>query len=470
MIKITLKNSIIALFFILFIFGFFFESIPVYDGLGWDGSTYYNIATSGLSQFTEFKISGYYVFRSLPFVLFNFLPFENSINIFLIYMNVINFIAIMLSVLYFFRIMKQLNVDEKMSIVCFILLFFNFPILKLVSYNPALTDHLSFFLSIVGFYYFLIKNKLASTIIIFISLFTFPSLSIVLLILNLFNVSKRIDISSFWSKVLNILFPILLLTFVILMINSVYESTLISKTTRQLLPLSVLLLTLYLSYIAYVFVKSEKFLSLPSLYFSILIIIIFFIFLIILKAYPSPPKTSYFSIIGFGYSALKYPASFLVYHTFYFGLLFLFVIINFRKLLRNTVKIGTGPLIVSLFFMLFLLQSESRIFINIIPIILFILFSNFKSNNIPNYKIWLLLLIGILFSRIFYKINNVPNMWDLMRNESIRNEFPVQGYFMNFGPWISYEIYCIQSIIFIMAFIIIFSLFRSILLPLKKYG
>jgi hypothetical protein len=461
MMKITIKNSIITLFFIIFIFGFFFESIPVYEGLGWDGTTYYNIAISGLSQFTEFKISGYYVFRSLPFIFFNFLPLENSEQNFLIYMNLINFIAIIFSVLYFFKIMKQLHVDEKMSIVCFILLFFNFPILKFVSYNPALTDHLSFFLSIIGFYYFIIKNKLASTIIIFLSLFTFPSLSIILLVLNLFNTNKRIDINTFWNKVLNILFSVLLLTVVILMINSINESILELKITRQLLPLSAFLLALYLSYVVYVFVKSEKFLSIPSIYYSILIIIIFFIFLIVFERYPSPPKTSYFSMFGFGYSALKFPINFLVYHTFYFGLIFLIVFLNFNKIFINCRSFGMGAYIVAVFFMIFLLQSESRIFINILPIIVFVLFSKLKIKHISKYFFTSIIILSLIISRFYYKINKVPNMWDLMRIERIRDEFPVQGFFMNFGPWVSYNMYLIQSIIFLVLIIIAYYFLRK---------
>ena len=457
---ITLKNTIIFLFLLLFCFGFIFESIPVWDGLGWDGSIYYNISKSGLSQFTDFKISGYYFFRSLPFFLFNFIPVEKSVQSFLLYMNIVNFVAILISVFYFFKIMNFFNVSDNLSISCFILLFFNFPILKLVSYYPALTDHLSFFLSILGFYYFLIKNKLVSTLIIFISLFTFPSLAIILLTLNLFNSDSSNAIDVRLHKIINILIVVFLFVVTALMINSIYGLTSISNITRQLLPLSSSLLLMYVIFIGYVFVKSEKFYSVPSLYYTSLAIIIVSILFTVFQNYPPPPKTS-LSLIGFANASMKYPLNFLAFHNFYYGLVFIFILLFIKKVFSNTFRFGLGAYFVVVFFLLFIIQSESRTFINILPLIVFILVSDLKFIKISKINILIFLFISLINSRFYYKINKVPNMWDLMRKENIRNDFPVQGFFMNMGPWVSFNMYLIQIIFFITIFLTFYLILKK---------
>jgi hypothetical protein len=47
-----------------------FESIPVYEGLGWDGVTFYKLAINGVEVIKNKQISGYYIFRSFPFLFY----------------------------------------------------------------------------------------------------------------------------------------------------------------------------------------------------------------------------------------------------------------------------------------------------------------------------------------------------------------------------------------------------------------
>jgi hypothetical protein len=217
---------------------------------------------------------------------------------------------------------------------------------------------------------------------------------------------------------------------------------------------------MYVIFIGYVFVKSEKFYSVPSLYYTSLAIIIVSILFTVFQNYPPPPKTS-LSLIGFANASMKYPLNFLAFHNFYYGLVFIFILLFIKKVFSNTFRFGLGAYFVVVFFLLFIIQSESRTFINILPLIVFILVSDLKFIKISKINILIFLFISLINSRFYYKINKVPNMWDLMRKENIRNDFPVQGFFMNMGPWVSFNMYLIQIIFFITIFLTFYLILKK---------
>jgi hypothetical protein len=184
----------VIVFILLFVFAFFHEIIPVYDGSGYDGNKYNRIAKGGINLLKDKNMTGYHVFRYIPFVFYDILNLKEDTNSVLLFFKIFNLVGIGLSVIYFFKLAKLLNWKENITSLGFILLFISFPILKFVNYYPLLTDHLSFSLSIIGVYFYFKRNITGLILTIFISLFNFPSLSFMFLILGILDERNKIII------------------------------------------------------------------------------------------------------------------------------------------------------------------------------------------------------------------------------------------------------------------------------------
>jgi hypothetical protein len=158
--NLSLRFWLVLIFWVCYAFTFFNEIIPVRDGLGFDGYHYYKVVLDGINQIVHKTINGYHFFRIFPYILFDIFNFPKSLDFTLTAFKIINLIAIGLSVFYFFKICKFYKLEVNVSNLGFILLFYSFPVLKYVNYNPMQTDHLSFFFSIIGFYYTLTRNHI----------------------------------------------------------------------------------------------------------------------------------------------------------------------------------------------------------------------------------------------------------------------------------------------------------------------
>jgi hypothetical protein len=181
--QIDIRLILIINFFLCYFFTFFLESIPVYDGKGYDGQIYFSIATNGLELIRNKVQIGYYVFRSFPFIIYNLLNLPNdNVNNVLMFFKIFNISTIVLSVIYYFKLCAYFKFNRVTGNIGFILMFFNFPILKLVNYYPLLTDHFSFMLSIVGVYYIVNFKNWKLLITILISLFFLISFFLILAI------------------------------------------------------------------------------------------------------------------------------------------------------------------------------------------------------------------------------------------------------------------------------------------------
>jgi hypothetical protein len=150
------------------------------------------------------------------------------------------------------------------------------------------------------------------------------------------------------------------------------------------------------------------------------------------------------------------------YHVFYLGLLMAISLVFAKKIFIESLKLGIGWLVVVILFYLFAIQNESRILLNLIifiaiPVLQWIN----KSGGINKIKLIIFLAISLLVSRFFLKLNHTPDMWKLMENPNEFLKFPVQRYFMNFGPWVSYDMYYLEAGIFILLIIVSLYLFKS---------
>jgi hypothetical protein len=463
------------LFALVYVFTFFQEIIPVYEGVGYDGLKYNKIAQEGVEIFKNRTIEGYHLLRYVPFVFYDILELPPETSKIILFFKIFNAICVIIAVIYFFKIAHFFKWKESIVVLGFILMFFSFPILKLINFYPLLTDHLSFTLSIIGIYAYFTRNHFLTLVVLFLSLFNLPTLTFVLLLLNFLDDRNKLKLFSLNKSkftliiklvcVLLIGFPLLLCINIANKIpNPVYSG--VSLNTLYL-PISMVCLMIYFIYLVWVLniVRKEESKTIEvkgNLFYFILAIIMYGIMYWIFESFPPMPNTGMPTIQLFGFRALIMPLNFYVYHVFYFGLLMAISLVFAKKIFIESLKLGIGWLVVVILFYLFAIQNESRGLLNLIifiaiPVLQWIN----KSGGINKIKLIIFLAISLLVSRFFLKLNHTPDMWKLMENPNEFLKFPVQRYFMNFGPWVSYDMYFLQAIIFICVLVMAFFLFRK---------
>jgi hypothetical protein len=471
-VKLNLRAFLIIVFGVLFTFTFIYEIIPVNNNMGWDGVTFNDIAKHGVDDIQNKSMRWYYIFRIFPFIVYDIVGFPELDLYILWFSRILNFVFITFSVVFYFRICKLLNAENMVANLIFVLLFFSFPILKFVNYYPMLTDHISFFLSLAGIYFTLSKNKFLIIFTIIFSLFTFPSLAFMLILINVIqqhNGIKLFKVTKSKNIYLIIIFKIVLISLGIYFYNLMAFGnqepvTNSANLNESLLEISTILLVLYFMYITFsllrtVLTNGEITFKINVLYFT-LSILMFLCIWYVFNSFQPMTRTGISSLGGIAYLALTMPLNFLIYHTFYFGVIVIFLLAKMKDIFASALKLGTGFFLATLIIYFFMIQNESRMLTNLISFLAIPLLKAFENVKLSKGTIYLIFIVCIIQSRFYIKINNTSNFWKLMEDPSEYLKFPVQRYFMNFGPWVSEQMYWIQLILFLLLIGIYFLFYK----------
>lgn|GEM_PF-2016352 len=167
--------SILALFVFLQING---EKVPVNEGAIGDGVFYREVAQNFLSDIENASYNLVQLTRILPFALLNlsFSAFhltkdnQGLLNGMIIW----QVIYLALAVYWYFRICKKLRLKISQVTIGFILLFFNYTLLKSVWYHPFTPDLLAFAFGMGQMNYFLRYEKYKLGMISILGIFVSP--------------------------------------------------------------------------------------------------------------------------------------------------------------------------------------------------------------------------------------------------------------------------------------------------------
>jgi hypothetical protein len=84
------------------------------------------------------------------------------------------------------------------------------------------------------------------------------------------------------------------------------------------------------------------------------------------------------------------------------------------------------------------LNSQSRFFLNLYPLMVPFAIKAFEQLNWGRRQFGCFVMLSLLVSKVWFTINTEPFHGRL-------HEFPDQGLFMNHGPWISPTMYAVQG-------------------------
>lgn len=478
--KKFIRIGLVSCLFIILLVNFFGEQLParVNEGLGWDGKIYADITANFKDKINSKEVNAYYIQRIIPCAIVHYSlkflkqPFTPK-NI-IIGFKILNCVIIILSVLLVLYLSNYLKLSLVQEILAFSLIFFNYPILKFSSYYAVLTDVSAFGIGVLIAFSFFTNRKLLLAISVLIGSFIFPTIIYTGILLLPFEMEsipklKTTTIISKFVVAFNLLFIISFIVFLNHNINLVnknifpWTSRFVNQINFDLLLLSFIFVTLYIFYFfnrvfdsRLDFFNSFKKVHIKNILLALLVLVSYKYIICLFTN-----KNSSYEFLKFLQNifiqSVTNPLNFLIAHIVYYGPLILLILFFFRDFIYSLRNFGLGLFLFISVYVFFMIGSESRQFINAIPIFAIVLV---KSMQIYEPKIEFGLFIAglaLFMSKFWFKIN-VPGIFTKAHSE-IWLVFPQQRYSMSQGPWTSNFMYVINSFIIVLLGLLIYFLY-----------
>ena len=180
-------------FVLLFLFTLSFagEKTPLNNGIGYDGTFYYQVAQNFTTDFWTTGYDRFRIFRIFPFFLinlfFSFFDIKPTLANLMHSMYVLHFCNLAILILFFFKLTKLCAWKQTTSALIFGCFFFNHFILKNCGYEIFQTDAFANTIFLVSFYYLLRQKNMLAIAISFLGIFTWPTVSYIIWLLYFFN-------------------------------------------------------------------------------------------------------------------------------------------------------------------------------------------------------------------------------------------------------------------------------------------
>lgn len=474
LIKNIDKLLIIIVFLYNMAYLLFGEVISVHDGFGWDGRVYRNITKSfGSAILFSKKLDAYSIQRIFPSAIVHFglklFQFPLMDEYVLLGFKILNILLLLVSAWTFIRIANELNFSISGKLLCFIGLFVNFASSKQFFYYPVLTDQMAFTLGLLMLYYFLKKNRAGLITTTLIGSFTWPLLIYYGIILYIFprKDSSALHKNKKFSYVILITSMLLLLAAYIWIY--IIRNSQMPDSSKQINYDYVLISILCSMIYVFLGIKSlvnaigipktqdlKKSISIPRIISGLVTLILLKIFISSLAADQETSLSTISFIERVLISSIVMPFNFYIAHVVYFGPIIYLVTFLWKPLTRIVGRYGVGMfLFISVNFILSLF-SESRALIPAFSFFVILTISAMEEYRWPKWFYWGFGIIAFIFSKIWLPLGSIQMGGGYF-------EFPYQWYFMNYGPWMSDQMYAVQGFFILVSGIIFFIIIKEII-------
>ncbi|MCA9406031.1 MAG: hypothetical protein KC684_05795 [Candidatus Omnitrophica bacterium] len=430
---------------------------------------------------SERVLSDYHIQRILPLALVHYtikaLPFysfnkTDIVNVFGFY----NVLLLLILAQLWFWIAGELRLNVKALWAGFIVLFFNFMVLKYIPYIQVSTDLFAYTIGLALIYYYLKNNVVGLLLSTVLGAFCWPTAVYIGTFMMMFprRVPRDEEVSSIkvpyhldWWLAGGICIWILLqFQFIVhgIQTGRLYQTGVFSTGANR--PLEEWLYLSMAIVLVYVFLVFQRLLHYSKLYrwdywksqLKPFCIILGGVILCGLKAfvhYAAKRQGAFpldYLIKNIFITGTMQPASFLVTHTVYFGCGVGLLIFVFDRFCRIVHSYGVGLIIVTAIILGLSVHNESRLLSNFFPIMVPFIIKAAEGYIQKWYQLIILGLLGLVGSKFWLTIHSAP--WD-----GKILEFPGQNLFMNFGPWMTHQMYVYQGIGVVLAVLVIYMTF-----------
>jgi hypothetical protein len=462
-LKILLNNKwffpVLMLYYGIF-YILFGETYPFNGGLSTDGFVF----ASFIPDFTKSQFfDTYYAHRILPSLLvglFLKLLAINSTeqNIYTAF-QILNLVSIVVSCYFFKQLLHWFKISLKNQVLAFVLLLFNFGLIKYPFYLPVMTDTFALMLSI-ALLYFYVRNNIKLIIICTLLLaFTWPMGYYQGLILIAFPICILPFTPALkWQKTLiygiSILYISILSIYLIFIEKRDMTVDFVMKIDRSLLPFSLLGIIFLYFFFAKIFLNKTlldiplflKKINYKRLLMSFSLFILVYIIIKTLHPNPNPRYTTEQTLIDPVVYSLIRPIISIVADTSYFGIVVCLLLILWSSFCKIVSQMGWGLVAAfGLNLFLFGITPQSRHLINILPWVIIFLVKALNKYSFSTSFYMVTGLLSLVASKIWLLLNiyegNASGNFD--KNGSM--DFPDQILWMNIGPWMSEQMYYVQG-------------------------
>lgn len=475
-------------FFALFIlavttfYWVFPDIMPFHQGFGFEGYTIYKPMAKDVHEYLiAHRMNSYSIQRIFPYVLlhFTFKVFGIAFSDFnmLLFFQVFQ-LGIALIIIYTWdKLAKHLKIGLPGQWIGYLSMLINFATLKLDFYIPFTYDRLAMASGLVSFYCYLTHRPLGLFINAVLALTIWPTALLFNLLMLLVPATEPVPathtpwLSRIWAA--GIASAVCGLFVLVIYVKHIPDSLYMAPAVRPLLPLSILLIGVYLAYTQATLAQTlfpgwqeivprVRHLLRPRL--SWLYALGLVGAYVLLTRYLGDPTHPYLTpqqfAINLTYGALQRPAQSLVFHVLYYGMPFLFIALFWRRTLQAVTRLGLGT---GLLFMAVLIQAvnnETRQMANVIPL-LTILAALVADGLTPRPKVVAVTaILAALFSKAWVfslnyfdpnygKPDDIYPMLTFEQGNFLK--WPQQAFFMNLGPWAATPYLVIQAVAVVLA-------------------
>jgi hypothetical protein len=272
-----------------------------------------------------------------------------------------------------------------------------------------------------------------------------------------------------WKKVLlyflSSLFVAIIALVLLFILKIDSDLTYIMKIDRDLLPFSIMAIVLLYFFLSKLFLNASI-LNIKLFFTEIKVIRIciaaaIFVLLFLWVKYINPKTNTSYPLTFILSNPIKYssikPFIFIVAHASFWGVMVCLLILFWTEICKTISQFGWGLVFAfALKLFLFSLAIETRALMNIFPWL--IVFIALVLNKYTFSKIFyvVIALFAIISSKIWFEINSGIEYKATPTDENGSIAFPMQKFWLNFGPWMSEQMYYIQGLILLLFTVILF--------------
>ncbi len=466
----------------------FRDVIPVASGFGWDGIEYGKIALNfeGLIGSLDTYRAGRIFPSILIYYVLRLFQLPHNLETVLIAFQIYAIIILVLSSFLYIKIAKIIDLKPIAKWIGFIALFINYPILNLHFYYPALTDGTVFFFSLVYIYSYLTNKYLLLLFTSILAFFTWPTMILIGIVLFVFSKNRE----NYWNVKINFITTFILISILIspLLFGYLYNvgygsfKLLVIKFNLfslnnpdiikpfSLYKLVLALLNILFLYFVFYFIISKiniqqiiKYSFTKQSLLKIAATIAIIALLVYLKSFIEDKELAAFStkeaILRITDLSLVFPIQYLVSHISYYGPIIILLIIFYNQFIESLKGYFTPVLFILIIMLFFSIGVESRGLINFYPFVVIFLIPIIDFEKIKYLKSFIVTFVisSIIYSKIWLSVGLPSTEFPNCPMENL-DKFPMQSYFLNFGPWQNFQMYIVHALVAVFLFFIFYFL------------
>ncbi|PSL01270.1 hypothetical protein [Cecembia rubra] len=433
---------LITLFFIIVLFQIPGEKVPVNEGTYGHGLFFRQVAIEFVDVIDKDSYNIWQLQHIFPFALVHMVyvifGLELEPESLLSGMVILNFIFLGLAVFWFFRIMKKLHFEGAMEALAFVLLFFNFFLLKEVWYNPFSTDMAAFCLGLAQVNYFIRYEKNKLFLSSFVGAFVSPFLLPIGLLLMVLPGDKLVIYEE--EKPNSIISFAIVVFFAVLMLVLAYVTGRFEASWLLFLGFMVSLITL-LVFLYWVgrsspinWSESWKIIG-KKLHKERILIFFGGLFVVSLLLWLLSGSNSNVSLVqltqAFVGALFRFPLDFLAGHLMFFGLIIPLSLVFLYRVLKETALLGIGFTLAMVILAVFALHPNSGTIVPFLPLLFLGLMKAIRRYRVLWKDVWKIGILNLILSMFWVRLN-VPGLEEAFEKGE-RGGFPAQRYWMHFG-------------------------------------